>query len=45
MFVYGCVCLESISIVSRQAIGNKIDNIMVVRHHTCSPITIGNRIW
>ena len=46
--------LESISMVAHRAIGNKIDNIMVVReliifctikNHSDSPITISNLIW
>ena len=46
--------LEGISMVAHRASGNKIDNIMVVRefiifcvikHHSGSPITIGNLIW
>ena len=46
--------LEGISMVAHRASGNKIDNIMVVRsfiilcaikHHSGSPLTIGNVIW
>ena len=46
--------LEGISMVAHWASGNKIDSIMVVRefiifcvikHHSGSPITIGNLIW
>ena len=45
--------LESLSMVAHRASGNKFDNIMVVRlfiilcvikHHSGSPITIGNLI-
>ena len=46
--------LEGLSMVAHRASGNKIDNIMVVKefiifcvikHHSGSPITIGNLIW
>ena len=46
--------LEGLSMVAHQVSQNKIDNIMVVRefiifcvikHHSGSPITIGNLIW
>ena len=37
-----CGLLECISMVAHRAIGNKIDNI--IKHHSDSPITIGNLI-
>ena len=46
--------LEGLSMVAHGASGNKMDNIMVVRefitfcvikHHSSSPMTIGNLIW
>ena len=38
--------LEGISMVTHRTSGNKIDNIMVaIKHHSGSPITIGNLFW